>query len=188
MQLHLILLVLVLFFLLIALLGIVTVAGMMIYSSLISRVPLVPVRTNALKTIVSTLNLTPGAVLYDLGSGDGRVLKAALDNEPHIKAIGLEIGPWPRLVSKILLRPYSHQVEIRNQNFFKANFSDATHIYLYLYPSLLKELMPLFEEQLSPGTRIVTCDFALPEKTPVEILPVPKSKTLSKTLYVYTWQ
>ncbi len=179
--------VLVLVVLVLILIFIIVVAIMLIYSRARSCVPLIPVRKNALATILEALDMKPGDTLYDLGSGDGRVLKAALEHEPQIQTIGLEIGPWPRLVSKINLRKYGSRAQIRNQDFFKADLSEATHIYMYLYPSIIDKLEPMFDRNLSPGTRVVSCDFKFKNKVPDKIILVPKSKTLAKTIYLYTW-
>ena len=160
---------------------------MFIYGNIISSVPLVPVRRNALNKILEALALSDGDKLYDLGSGDGRVLAYALEAEPKITAIGLEIGPWPRMLSKIKLRKYGSRVKIVNKDFFKANISDATHIYVYLYPKVLEKLKMVFDKNLLPGTRVVSCDFPFINKQPEKIIPVPNSKTISKTLYVYIW-
>jgi hypothetical protein len=181
------LLILLLIILTISLIIILVSTVMLTYSSAISAVPLVPVKRNAINTIMEALELSPGDRLYDLGSGDGRVLRAALDREPDITAIGLEIGPWPRLLSKINLRKYGPRVQIYNQDFFDSDLKNATHIYIYLFPSILTKLKPMFDQQLSPGTRVVSCDFPLPNKTPDKIITVPNNKRISKNIYVYTW-
>lgn len=165
----------------------IAITIMLIYSAAISAVPLVPVRRSALKTINEALGMKAGDTLYDLGSGDGRVLVYVLENNPNIKAVGLEIGPWPRLVSKIKLKKYSSRVEVRNQDFFKADLREATHIFIYLYPPILKKLEPMFNEKLTPGTRVVSCDFKFENRTPDKTVVIPENKTLSKNLYVYDW-
>jgi 16S rRNA A1518/A1519 N6-dimethyltransferase RsmA/KsgA/DIM1 with predicted DNA glycosylase/AP lyase activity len=160
---------------------------MQIYGSIVSVVPLVPVKKNALKVINEALKMKDGDVLYDLGSGDGRVLEYVLKENPAIKTVGVEIAPWPRLLSKIKLRKYSSRVKILNQDFFKTDLTNATHIYVYLYPAVLEKLEPLFDKTLSPGTRIVSCDFKFKNKTPIKIVEVPENKSLSKNFYIYEW-
>lgn len=161
--------------------------AMFIYGNIVSSVPLVPVKQNALNTIISALELQPGSTLYDLGSGDGRVLNAALATNSKIKAIGLEVAPWPRVISKIKLRKYGSNAEVRNQDFFKADFRGATHIYMYLYPSVMEKLEPIFDRMITSGTRIVSCDFPFPNKIPQQTITIPNNKKISKTLYVYIW-
>lgn len=170
-----------------ALISLIVIGVLQIYSRLISKVPLVPARKSALKIINQTLNMKDGDVLYDLGSGDGRVLASALEEYPNIKAIGLEIGPWPRLVSKLKLRKYGSRVKILNQDFFQAKLPGATHVFLYLYPTILQRLEPVFDKELASGTRVVSCDFKFPDRIPNQTVTIPQNKTLSKTLYVYTW-
>jgi hypothetical protein len=173
--------------LLISLVVIIIIGVLQIYSRAISSIPLVPVRRQALKTINEALGIKAGDILYDLGSGDGRVLAYTLQNNPELKAVGLEIGPWPRLVSKIKLKKYGSRVEIKNEDFFKAELSQATHIFIYLYPPILKKLEPVFDKKLTPGTRVISCDFKFENKTADKIIVIPENKTLSKTMYVYNW-
>ncbi len=179
--------IIVLVILILAVIILLAIGVMLTYGSIASRVPLVPVRQRAVSFIVETLGLTDGSVLYDLGSGDGRVLEHALERTPRLKAIGLEIAPWPRLISKIKLKRFGKRAVIKNKNFFTADFSDATHVYLYLFPSVMDELKPMFDRTLAPGTRVVSCDFQFTNKEPDQILLVPHAKMLAKTLYVYTW-
>lgn len=157
------------------------------YGSVITSVPIVPVRDNALKYIIQNLKLTDTSCLYDLGSGDGKVLLAALKSTSHAQVRGYEIAPIPRLLSLFCLREYHHRTKIYNEDFFKADVSDATHVFLYLYPAVLQKLEPLFDVQLQKGTRVVTCDFTFPNKTPVSVFDIPDAKTLAKKLYVYIW-
>lgn len=136
---------------------------------------------------MDVLELKAGSTFYDLGSGDGRVLEAATLREPMAKVTGLEIGPWPRLESKMRLKKYGDKVKVLNQNFFKADFSDASHIYLYLFPAILDKLEPIFNQTLKSGTRVVSCDFQFKGRTPDKVVAVPENKTLSKNIYLYIW-
>jgi hypothetical protein len=82
------------------------------------------------------------------------------------KVVGLEIGPWPRLESKMRLKKYGDKVKVLNQSFFKADFSDASHIYLYLFPAILDKLEPIFNQTLKSSTRVISCDFQFKGRTP----------------------
>ncbi len=160
---------------------------MQIYGSIVSVVPLVAVKKNTLKIINEALNMKQGDTLYDLGSGDGRVLEYIIKENPDINGVGVEIAPWPRLFSKLKLRKYGSRIKILNQDFFKTNLTKATHIYTYLYPQVLEKLEPLFDKTLSPGTRVVSCDFKFKNRVPIKIVPVLENKTLSKNFYIYEW-
>lgn len=170
-----------------SLITLLTIGVMLTYGSIISKVPIVMVRQRSVSFIIETLKLSDDSILYDLGSGDGRVLEYALKHNPNINVVGLELAPWPRLVSKIRLKKFGRHVQILNKDFFTYDFSNASHIYLYLLPAVMDELKPIFDKTLSHGTRVVSCDFQFTNKSPDEILAIPNSKMIAKTLYVYTW-
>ncbi len=149
--------------------------------------PFVPVAPSDLEIIIKYLKLTPDAKLYDLGSGDGRILKHAMEHYPTITTVGYEIGPMPRIISKIKLRKYKNKVAIINQNFLTADVHDATHVFLYLFPEVLAKLEPIFDKQLSPGTRVVSIDFVFPTRQPIETVDITGAGKITKQLYVYQW-
>ncbi|MDB5260663.1 MAG: putative methyltransferase [Candidatus Nomurabacteria bacterium] len=153
-------------------------------SSLFQDAPFVPVNSSVLKKIVESLELEPGSVLYDLGCGDGRVLKEALKEVKGIQAIGIEKNILPFTLSKISLRKTSAKVILGN--FLKTDISNATHIYLYLFPKIVNRLFFKFKEECRSGTRIVTCDFIPRDITPDKVIDLPLSHNgLCKKLYVF---
>ncbi|MCC6520822.1 hypothetical protein IT403_02465 [Candidatus Nomurabacteria bacterium] len=158
-----------------------------VYGWLITSAPFVPVKNHALKYIIDALELQDTSVLCDLGSGEGKVLLAALESNPHVHVRGYEIGPVPRMLSLFRLRKYRHRSKIYNRDLFKAELSDVTHIFLYLYPSVLQKLEPIFDSQLHQGVRVVTCDFTFPNKKPISVIDMPHQGKLAKKLYVYIW-
>ncbi|MEK7211069.1 MAG: hypothetical protein AAB731_00360, partial [Patescibacteria group bacterium] len=77
-------------------------------------------------------------------------------------------------------------VKILRKNFFRADLSAATHIFTYLFPKPMNELLPKFKKELKPGARVVSCDFLFKEKEPAEIIELHRSKNqLARRLYVY---
>lgn len=150
-----------------------------------TEVPFLPIPRKLLPDIAHALKLTNTSVIYDLGCGNSIVLRYLLKHSPVTKAIGVEIGPLPYLLAKIWNRvsPLTH-LEIRRGDFVKADLHDATHIFLYLFPSAMENLLPKLSQELTPGTRVVSCDFQFKEKTPLEIITVTKTLYPHK-LYVY---
>lgn len=98
-----------------------------------------------------------GDVIYDLGSGDGTALIIAA-KEFGARGVGIEIDPFRAWQSKIAARlaGVSDKVEIRRENFFSVDVSDATVIFMYLIPRTLVKLREKFLKELKPGTRVVT--------------------------------
>lgn len=156
-------------------------------SAFTAQAPFVPVPDKVLDEIVNNLVLKNGSVLYDLGCGDGKVLVKALQKHPDIKAIGVEIAFLPYLLAKWKSRKYKN-IEIRREDIFKTNISEATCVFLYLYPKVINKLITNIKTQCKPGTLVLSCDFELENTTPTKVVDLTNS-TISlrgKKLFVYT--
>lgn len=149
-------------------------------------VPFVSVSNFVKGQIVKSLELNDNSVLYDLGCGDARVLLCAVNSFPNIKAVGAEVAFYPYLLAKFRTRKYK-QIEIRRQNIYKVNMSDATHIFMYLYPNVVNELIHNVEKQCRPGTKLISCDFEINTLKPLKIIELDSnSSKLCKKLFVYS--
>jgi trans-aconitate methyltransferase len=126
----------------------------------------IPTPQPMLDTILALAEVGQDDYLYDLGSGDGRLLIQAAQ-QFRARGVGIEIDP--QLIKKSQERAISagvqHLLEFRQQNLFDCTFSQATIVYLYLLPRLNLRLLPKLR-QLPPGTRIVTRDFDLGDWKP----------------------
>ena len=112
-------------------------------------------------------NVNEDDVVYDLGSGDGRIVITAAE-EYGARGVGIEIKP--HLVTKARLNAekagVADRVEFRQGDLFKADISDATVVTLYLLPSVNMRLRPKLFRELTPGTRVVSHDFDMNDWTP----------------------
>jgi predicted RNA methylase len=115
----------------------------------------------------------PNDVLYDLGSGDGRIPITAVERFNVRRAVGIEINPdrIEQARSSARRAQLGGRVEFRNEDLFVADFSDATIVTLYLLPRLNLKLLPRLLE-LRPGTRIVSHAFDMGGWRPEQILRV----------------
>lgn len=147
--------------------------------------PFVPVPNETENYIVKTLDLKPDDVLYDLGCGDGKVLLKVVQAYPFIKAVGVEIAFFPFLLAKFKTRNYPNVI-IKRENIFKTNISEATHIFLYLYPKVIDELIKNIRQQCHSGVKIVSCDFSIQGETPTKIVDINNNSIRGKKLFVYT--
>lgn len=104
-------------------------------------------------------DIREGDVVYDLGSGDGRILIAAAEKY-GVRCIGVEIDPAMVHSSRqaVRSRNLEHLVTILEADIFELDFTDATVVTLYLGPELNVRLVPQLEK-LNPGTRIISHDF-----------------------------
>lgn len=109
-------------------------------------------------------------VVYDLGSGDGRIVITAA-KEYGARAVGFEIDPELVALSRANVRKAGVEqlVEIREQDIMTVDFSEATVVTLYLLPESNLKLRPRLQSQLRPGARIVSNDFDMDDWHPVKI-------------------
>jgi cyclopropane fatty-acyl-phospholipid synthase-like methyltransferase len=101
-------------------------------------------------------------VIYDLGSGDGRIVIQAAKRY-GVKGVGIEIDP--ELVRKAQGNAFKeevqHLVEFRAQDALTVDVSPATVVTLYMLPEFNAKLRPIFDKQLKPGARVVSHDFEI---------------------------
>jgi ribosomal protein L11 methylase PrmA len=118
-------------------------------------------------------NVTNEDLVYDLGSGDGRIVIAAAQKR-GARGIGIDIDPQRvREARENAQRAgVSDRVEFRQQDLFQTDFSDATVVTLYLLPRLNRQLRPRLLSQLKPGTRIVSHAFDMGDWKPEKVVQV----------------
>lgn len=123
--------------------------------------------------------LKAGQLHYDLGSGDGRLVIAAARNY-GARSVGYEIDT--KLVDssrkQIERLELTELARIESQDLFEADFSKPDLITVYLLPRALKRLQPLLEEQMKPGSIVVSHDFQIPGWTPDESFEIDEEVEL----------
>lgn len=109
-----------------------------------------------IKQMLELAGVKPGDVVYDLGSGDGRIPIAAA-RDFGARAVGVEVNPKLLAISrdKVKAAGLEGRVEIRDEDLFKADISDATVVTLFLWEGLNVRLIPKLKA-LKPGTRVVS--------------------------------
>ena len=126
-------------------------------------------------------------IIYDLGSGDGRIVIRAAEKY-GARGVGIEISPELVEISReeARKRGVSRLVEFRLGDALKADVSPATVVTLYLTPEMNSNLRPTFEQQLRPGTRVVSHDHRMDGWTPAS------TETMPGTWYhdhrIYLWR
>jgi hypothetical protein len=133
----------------------------------------VPTPPEVVDVMLEVAKAGPNDVLYDLGSGDGRIPITAVERFNVRRAVGIEINPdrIEQARSSARRAQLGGRVEFRNEDLFVADFSDATIVTLYLLPRLNLKLLPRLLE-LRPGTRIVSHAFDMGGWRPEQILRV----------------
>ena len=129
--------------------------------------------------------VTSGDVVYDLGSGDGRILIAAA-RDRGARGVGLEIDP--ALVAQSAERArrlgLADKLTFRQQDLFEADLTPATVVTVYLSPDLNRRLRPKLLRELRPGARIVSHSFDMGDWEPARTVHV-SSHEGNHTLYLW---
>ena len=115
-----------------------------------------------------------GDVLYDLGSGDGRIPITAALKHGIARGIGIDINPQriKEANENLAKAGVGDRVRFINADLFESNLSDATVVTLYLLSELNLKLLPKLLRELKPGTRIVSHAFDMGTWKPEQTLKV----------------
>jgi ribosomal protein L11 methylase PrmA len=127
----------------------------------------VPTPPEVVQAMLKLAKVGPGDVVFDLGSGDGRIPIAAVKDFGAARATGIDIDPQRISEANANLKSSGitgDRVRFLNQDLFTTNISDATVVTLYLLPSLNLKLLPKLKAELKPGTRIVSHSFDMADQ------------------------
>jgi SAM-dependent methyltransferase len=120
----------------------------------------VPTRQAIVDAMLRLARVGPDDIVYDLGSGDGRIVIIAAEKY-GARGVGIEL--MPRLVE--MSRELARQGEVEDRvtfiegDLFTADISEATVVTLYLSPSINRRLLTKLKSELRPGSRIVSRQF-----------------------------
>lgn len=146
-------------------------------------VPYVPTPQNVVDKMLDIGKVGKDDVLYDLGCGDGRIVITAA-KERGARGVGIDLNPQRISEAKANAESagVTDKVKFMVGDLFKANFSEATVVTLYLLPDVNRALRPQLWKQLKVGTRVVSHDFDMgPEWPPQKVEQVGH-----KTIYYWT--
>jgi predicted RNA methylase len=146
----------------------------------------VPTPQEVVDAMLKLAKVTKNDVIYDLGSGDGRIPITAAKTY-GARGVGIDIDPQRIKEANENLKTagVGDRVKFLNQDLFTTDISEATVVTLYLLPSLNVKLIPKLNKELKPGTRIVSHAFDMSadgtERKPRETLNVN-----GRTVYFWT--
>jgi hypothetical protein len=150
-----------------------------------SLAPWLPCFERDLPRVFALANLKAGEQFYDLGSGDGRLVRYAA-KKYGAKATGIEIG-FPLYVWSVLIQLFQRlpAVTYRLSNFFIISLKDADVVYIFGRPGKLgKKITEKLCQELRPGSRVISYTFPLEGKTPFRT-DKPRNQDLSLYLYLF---
>jgi precorrin-6B methylase 2 len=124
--------------------------------------PYVPTPNDVVEKMLELAEVGQGDVIIDLGCGDGRIVITAAQKY-GARGIGVDIDPQHIDKAKSLAKSagVAHLVEFRVQDATKTELSSATVVSLYLTPDANELIRPKLEQQLEPGSRVVTHDYPI---------------------------
>mgnify|MGYP006424408507 CR=1 FL=1 len=145
------------------------------------EVPYVPTPLRVVDRMLALAEVSSDDVVYDLGSGDGRIVIAAAERY-GARGVGVEIDS--ALVARARQNAeeagVADRVTFQQGDLFEIDLSPATAVTLYLLPSANLKLRPKLLRELAPGTPVVSHDFDMNEWTPEQTVRVASS-----TIYVW---
>ena len=142
----------------------------------------VPTPQEVVDAMLEVAKVTKNDVVYDLGSGDGRIPVTAA-KKYGAKAVGIDIDPQriKEANANAQSAGVTDKVKFLNQDLFTTDIAEASVVTLYLLPSLNVKLMPKLMKELKPGTRIVSHAFDMGDWKPEQTLNVN-----GRTVYYWT--
>jgi SAM-dependent methyltransferase len=144
-------------------------------------VPYVPSPQFVVDKMIELAGVKPGDLVYDLGSGDGRIVITAA--QKGAKAVGFEIDGDLVGESRASIKKAGVEAlaEIRHQDILTVDFSAASVVTMYLLPDVNLQLKPNLLSQLKPGSRVVSHSFNMGDWQPDKI-----ERLEGRTIYLWT--
>jgi hypothetical protein len=141
---------------------------------------------SVVREILELAEVGPKDVLYDLGSGDGRIPILGAQ-EFDCRAVGIELDPDLFLYSarRVVELNLQDRVSFIYGNFFEADLSSASVVVLYLLSAVNGHLRARLASQLRAGSRVVAVDFDVPGWRAERTLSVVSDGNVEYTLYLY---
>lgn len=148
--------------------------------------PFVPTPMEVVERMLALAEVKTGDVVYDLGSGDGRIIIMAA-KQYGVRGVGFEIDPGLVQESREFASAegVGHLVEFHQKDVMTVDLSPATVVTLYLYPESNMLLRPKLWRQLKPGARVVSNDFDMEDWKPDKVEQLVDPEGANWTLYLW---
>lgn len=145
-------------------------------------VPFVPTPQEVVDAMLELAKVKKGDVVYDLGSGDGRIPITAAKRY-GATALGIDINPQRvREANENARREgVTDRVSFRTADLFETDLSEANVVTLYLLPEVNLKLRPKLLKELKPGSRIVSHAFNMGDWKPDDTRTID-----GRTIYLWT--
>jgi predicted RNA methylase len=147
--------------------------------------PYIPTPQAVVDRMLVAAKVKPGDVVYDLGSGDGRVVITAAQKF-GARGVGVEIRPdlCEKAMERIKSLGLQDRVKMMEDSALRVDLSPANVVTMYLLTSSNERLKPNLEKYLKRGSRVVSNEFPIKGWQAVEVVRL-KSGSMEHTIYVY---
>jgi hypothetical protein len=148
-------------------------------------VPYVPTPEAIVTKMLEVARVGPNDLLYDLGSGDGRIVVTAASRY-GARGVGYDLNPKRIAESNENARAagVTERVRFEQKDLFEADLTGATVVTLYLLPDINLKLRPKLLKDLAPGTRVVSHNYGMGDWEPIS---VDEMEVNGVKHYVYYW-
>jgi SAM-dependent methyltransferase len=153
-------------------------------------IPFVPTTMPVVERMLELAEVRTGDFIYDLGSGDGRILIHAA-KKYGTRGVGIDLDPQrvAEAREKAKEEGVSHLVEFRAEDGTQTDFSNATVVTLYMFKWFNNAIRPKLQK-LRPGSRIVTHDYDMDEWAPTRVVTLEPGKDsgIERHHTLYLWK
>src|SRR5215471_12520447 len=149
--------------------------------------PYYPTPESIVQKMLQLGGLKAGEKMYDLGSGDGRIVVMAAEKF-HAQAVGIELDKdlFKQSMDRIQKLKLQKSAHIINGDILQQDYGSADLITVYLLPLSNDKVRPILDKQLKKGTRIVAHDFEFKDWKPEKVEPIDDDgEGRSHMLYLY---
>ena len=149
--------------------------------------PYYPTPEKIVEQMLRLGELKPGEKMFDLGSGDGRiVIMAARKFRADATGVEFDDDLWKQSADRIQSLGLEKRARVIHGDLLKQDYNSADLLTVYLLPGSNDKLRPLLEKQLKKGARIVAHDFEFADWTPETTKYIEDDgQGRSHTLYLY---
>src|SRR5437016_5670963 len=149
--------------------------------------PYFPTPQTVVDKMLQLGGLKAGEKMYDLGSGDGRiVIMAARKYKAEAFGVELDESLYKQSVERIKTLGLAPTAHIILGDLLQQDYSSADLLTIYLLPVAIEKVTPILEKQLKKGARIVAHDFEFRQWTNAKILDIDDDgEGRSHRLYLY---
>jgi SAM-dependent methyltransferase len=150
------------------------------------EVPFVPTPPEVVDRMLELAQVRSGDVIYDLGSGDGRIIIQAAKRY-GVRGVGIEIDPdlvW-KAQNNAFKEKVDKLVEFHAQDALTVDVSPATVVTLYMLPEFNAKLRPIFDRELKSGARVVSHDFEIQGWVPDKVEKIKGDFIHDHTIYLF---